>query len=419
MISPAIKLNKLRFLSVLLPAFLCGCSWFTWIPGIEERDKKDKDSSLEPAELVEFEAEVDLKRLWKTSVGDGLGKKYLKLSPVVVADQILAADGYGTVISVDRFNGKRNWQVQFDQLDKGFLSSLNFIDREDPSFVSGGLGSGGGKLLLGTTRGEVVALSLLDGSLVWRSKLDTEIQCVPVYADGKIFVQSVNDRVMALDEKSGEVIWSYDNQSPILTLRGTSSPIVENGLVITGIANGKILALRAENGEPVWEHRVMLPEGRSELERMVDVDAVPLSLGGAIFTSAYQGRLKRLSIRDGRPRWEYKSSSHQDLAHGYGQVYLVDDESFVHAVDQNTGESIWVQEAFARRKLTSPTAFSNYVATGDEEGYLHIIAQRDGRLMGRRKIDRGGVRSNIVVFDGVLYVLGNSGSLQAIQVDLR
>ena len=411
--------RKRKFLWFVLPLFLCGCSWFTWLPGVEERDKKDKKEKLEPAELVNFEPEVTLKRLWRTSIGEGLGKKYLKLSPVVVADQILACDGYGMVVSVDRFTVKRNWRTQFDQLDRGFFSFLNFIDRDDPSFVSGGLGSGAGMVLLGTTRGEVVALSLADGSLAWRSQLDTEILSTPAYSDGKIFVQSVNDRIAALDEKTGELIWAYDNQTPILTLRGTSSPTVQNGLVVAGISNGKVIALRADSGEPVWEHRVMLPEGRSELDRIVDVDADPLSLGASIYASSYQGRLKRLSIRDGRPRWEYKSSSFQDLAEGYGQIYLVDQDDSVHAVDQNTGESIWIQESFARRQLSSPSAFSNYVAIGDFDGYLHVIAQRDGRLMGRRKIDRSGIRSNMVVSEGVLYILTNSGSLQAIQVNLR
>ena len=404
---------------LILSALLTGCSWFTWIPGVEERDKKDKEDKLEPAKLMDFEPEVSLKRLWKTSVGDGLGKKYLKLSPVIVADQVFAGDGYGTVISVNRFSGKRNWSAQFDQLEKGFLSSLNFIDRTDPSFVGGGLGSGAGLLMLGTTKGEVVALSVADGTLVWRAKVDTEILSIPRYSQGKIFVQSVNCRLMALDAKSGEVVWAYDNQSPILTLRGTSSPVIQNELVIAGFANGKIMALGTEKGEPLWEHRVMLPEGRSELDRMVDVDAVPLLLGSSLFTVAYQGRLKMLSLANGRPRWEYKASSYLDLASGYSQIYLVDDEDLIHAVDQNTGEMIWVQESFSRRRLTSPTAFSNYIAVGDEEGYLHLIAQRDGRLMGRRKIDRSGVRSNVVVSDGVLYVLSNSGSLQAIETTLR
>ena len=292
---------------------------------MEERDKKDKKEKLEPAELVKFEPEVTLKRLWRTSIGEGLGKKYLKLSPVVVADQILAGDGYGMVVSWIDLPGS-GIGVQFDQLDRGFFSFLNFIDRDDPSFVSGGLGSGAGMVLLGTTRGEVVALSLADGSLAWRSQLDTEILSTPAYSDGKIFVQSVNDRIAALDEKTGELIWAYDNQTPILTLRGTSSPTVQNGLVVAGISNGKVIALRADSGEPVWEHRVMLPEGRSELDRIVDVDADPLSVVLLSTRLLIRGRLKRLSIRDGRPRWEYKSSSFQDLAEGYGQIYLVDQD---------------------------------------------------------------------------------------------
>ena len=163
----------------------------------------------------------------------------------------------------------------------------------------------------------------------------------------------------------------------------------------------------------------MLPEGRSELDRLVDIDANPLLLGASVYASSFQGKLKRLSVRDGRPLWEYKSSSFQNLAEGYGQIYMVDQYDAVHAVDQNTGESIWVQESFLRRQLTSPTAFSNYVAMGDSEGYLHVIAQIDGRLMGRRKIARGGIRSNLVEAEGILYILSNAGSLQAIQVNLR
>ena len=410
---------KRNFLLLMLPLFFCSCSWFTWIPGIQEKGKKDKKEEMEASELVDFEPEVNLKRLWRSSIGEGLGKKYLKLSPIVVEDQILAGDGYGMVVSVNRFTGKLIWRTQFDPLDQGFFGFLNFVDREDPSFVSGGIGVGAGMVFLGTTRGDVVALSLADGSLVWRSQLDTEILSTPAFGEGMVFVQSINDRIAALSENSGELIWAYDNQTPILTLRGTSSPAVQNGLVIAGISNGKVIALRADSGEPVWEHRVMLPEGRSELDRLVDIDANPLLLGASVYASSFQGKLKRLSVRDGRPLWEYKSSSFQNLAEGYGQIYMVDQYDAVHAVDQNTGESIWVQESFLRRQLTSPTAFSNYVAMGDSEGYLHVIAQIDGRLMGRRKIARGGIRSNLVEAEGILYILSNAGSLQAIQVNLR
>ena len=163
----------------------------------------------------------------------------------------------------------------------------------------------------------------------------------------------------------------------------------------------------------------MLPEGRSELERMVDADTRPLVSGGAVFVGAYQGRVKSLSRRDGRPRWEQEISTFLNLAEGYGQVYAIDAEDVITAIDQQSGEVVWTQEDFKRRKLTAPTAFSNYVVFGDEEGYLHVIAQRDGRHLGRRKIDGKGLRSAPLVADGTLYVLGNSGRLQAVELELR
>jgi outer membrane protein assembly factor BamB len=189
--------------------------------------------------------------------------------------------------------------------------------------------------------------------------------------------------------------------------------------VYAGFANGKVIALRAENGEPIWEHRVMLPEGRSELERMVDVDSSPLISGAQVYVAAYQGRVKGLSRTDGRPLWEQEISSFLDLSEGYGQVYVVDDEDIITAIDQQSGEAVWTQESFRRRKLTSPLAFSNYVVFGDEEGYLHVIAQRDGRLLGRRKLDGDGIRSGIVIEDTTFYVFGNSGSLHALTIDLK
>jgi len=271
-------------------------------------------------------------------------------------------------------------------------------------------------VLLGTTFGEVVALNAADGTDVWRSDVGSEVLSVPMSAGGLVFAQTIDGRLVALDAQSGELAWRFDNQLPVLTLRGTSSPVVADDIVYAGFANGKLSALRVANGEPVWEHRVMLPEGRSELERMVDVDARPLVLGPAIFVGAFQGRVKALSRRDGRPQWEQQYSTFLDLAEGYDQIYLIDEDDRVIALDRGTGEEIWALDSFARRNLSAPIAFSNYLAFGDAEGYLHVVAQRDGRMVGRRKLDGDGIRSNMVYADGTLYVLGNSGSLHALRV---
>lgn len=400
---------------VAVSLLLGGCSWFSWLPWVDG----DKEDLAKPAELVKFDSELNLKRQWKTSVGSGLGKKFLRLQPKVVADRIVAADGYGVVQAHDRFSGKRIWRVEIGQGSDGMLSSLNFIDRRDPSFVAGGVGVGAGLILLGTTDGFVHALNVADGSEVWRSEVNSEVIAAPV-TDGKlVFAQTIDGRLIALGKDDGEERWSYDNQLPVLTLRGTSTPVVSGDIVFTGFASGKVVAVRAVNGEPIWEHRVMLPEGRSELERMVDADTTPLVLSSELYVGAYQGRVKSLSRRDGRPLWEQEISTYTDFAEGYGQIYVVDDSDVIHAIDRQTGEVTWIQEDFKRRKLSPPIAFSNYLVVGDESGYIHVIAQRDGRHLARRKIDGDGIRSAMTLADNVLFVLGNSGSLQAIDLQLK
>ncbi len=395
-----------------------GCSWFSWLPWVDGGGKKD-DAVLKPAKLTKYEAEVDIQRIWKAGVGKGLGKKYLRIRPAIVADRIVAADGYGRVEAFDRFTGKRLWSVQLPGESGGFFASFNVLDRKDPSFLSGGVGSGGGLVFVGTTSGELVAFAASDGAEAWRQQVDSEVLAPPVVGDGKVYVQTIDGSLQALDVKTGEVIWEIDQQIPILTLRGTATPVFSGGVVYAGFANGNIVAVRADNGEPVWEHLVKLPEGRSELERMVDVDSTPIVQGPMVYVVAYQGNLRGVRRQDGQPLWEVPMSSFLDLDQGYGNIYVVDEDDTVIAIDRQSAEEVWRQDALARRGLSSPLVFSNYVGVTDSEGYLHIIAQSDGRLMGRRKLDGKGVRSRMVYADGTLYALGNSGSLQALKVTVR
>ena len=398
----------------VLTLTLAGCSWFSWLPWVDGKD--DAKKKLKPAELVKFDAEVSVNRVWRAGIGKGLGKKYLRLDPKILADRIYAADGYGEIEALDRFSGKQIWRTRVGAVEKGMLSAFNFLDRKDPSFVSGGVGAGAGYVFLGTTLGEVIAVSAADGQEIWRSPVDSEVLAPPVAGGDLVFVQTIDGRLMALEEDTGEIRWSIDNQVPVLTLRGTSTPVYNADVVYTGFSNGMVNAVRAETGEPIWEHRVMLPEGRSELDRLVDIDGAPLVVGPVVYAVAYQGKLKALRRNDGAMLWEHDVSSFLDLSLGYGQVYVVSDGDVVTAIDQQSAEVAWTQDALQRRKLTSPVAFSNYVVVGDSEGYLHVLAQSDGRFVGRKKLDGKGLRSDMVVEDGTLYVLGNSGSLFALTI---
>ena len=417
---PQRRFAKLAALTVFAMA-AGGCGWFSWVPWIGDKD--DGPDPLKPADLVDFDPEVRIERRWKAAIGKGLGRKYLRLNPVVLADRIYAADGYGVVEARDRFSGKREWRTQispYGDIKGGMFSSFNFFDRTDPSFVSGGVGAGGGLVLLGTTGGTVVALSAAHGGEVWRVYLGSEILSRPAFGDNAVFAQTIDGRLLALEQSDGGVRWSFDIQVPVLTLRGTASPAYDNGIVYAGFANGTVSAIRTENGEPIWEHRVMLPEGRSELDRIVDVDGSPLLAGPLVYAVAYQGQLKALRRADGNALWQLDHSSHLDLAQGYGHVYVIDETDAVVAIDEQTAREVWRQEGLYRRKLSSPLTFGNYLVVGDDDGYLHVLAQSDGRFLGRQKLDGKGIRSAMSVSEGRrLYVFGNSGSLQAVEIEVR
>jgi outer membrane protein assembly factor BamB len=396
---------------------LSGCAAFSWIPGIG--DDEDDEEKTEPAELIAFDAEVNVERQWKTKVGKGLGNKYIRLQPLVVADRVVAADAYGVVAAFDRFSGEELWRQQVGEVERRASGLDRFMDRSDAGFVGGGVGGGDGLVLLGTTRGNVIALALSDGTEEWRTYVGSEIGAQPVAAQGRVFAQTIDGELIALDAKTGEKLWSYSSQVPLLTLRGTSTPVTARDVVFTGFASGKVVALRANNGEPIWEQRVMLPEGRSELERIVDVDAAPLVTANAVFAQAYQGRMMRIMARDGRPRWEADVSSFLNLAEGYGQVYAVEEKDTVTALDQESGEVVWQHDLLARRALTAPLAYSNYLVVGDAQGYVHVMAQRDGRMMGRKKVNGKGIRTPFVLADGTFYVLDNAGGLHAYKITSR
>ena len=395
---------------------ISGCSWFGWLPWVGDGEE-DGESKDEPAELTSIEAEVDVERVWSASIGDGLGKKYLELSPAVLADRVFAADAYGLVEARDRFDGKRLWRVHVGAPEAD--SFFDFTSRRDPSFVMGGVGAGEGLVLLGTARAEVIALSAVDGTELWRTKVSSEVVSPPVASGDLVFAQTTDGRLLALDRETGAQRWSFDTQVPILTLRGSATPVVDGAMVYAGFATGKVHAFRAATGEPVWEQRVMLPQGRSELDRIVDVDGTPIISGPVLYAASYQGRLKALRVADGNELWERDVSSYLDLAAGYGQVYVVDDHDVIHAIDQSTAEVVWEQRALYRRGLSSPVVFSSYLIVTDAEGYLHVLAQSDGRLVGRRKVDGDGVRSRTAAADEMLYCLGNGGKLVAYRIEPR
>ena len=283
--------------------------------------------------------------------------------------------------------------------------------------ITGGVGAGSGLVMVGTQQAEIVVLDQITGDELWRTSVSSEVLSPPQTNGDVVVAQTVDGKLLALDIEDGNQRWIYETNLPALTLRGTSRPVITStGAVIAGVSNGTLVAVSAADGIWRWEERVAVPEGQYDIDRVIDVDGDLLLDGNRILASSYQGNLMAFDVASGRIVWGMEASSYHGLDRGFGNIYYCSDRSHIVAVRDNSNDIVWENENLAYRAITAPTAINNYVAVGDFEGYLHLLSQIDGRIVGRTRIDNDGVRSNLLVKDGWLYAYGNSGRLTALSL---
>jgi len=225
---------------------LNGCSWIkSW------GDDDDPDA---PAELVEFEPTLKVGKVWSTGVGSGLDKAGRQLWPAYSSGSLYAADYKGLLMAIDANNGNRRWEIK---------TKLPF---------TGGPGVSGNLLLMGTQDGEVYAFDANSGTQLWSATVTSEVLAAPAESDGIVVVRCIDGRVFGLDADTGRRVWIYDHSVPLLSLRGNAPPLLRAGVVFIGYDGGQVVALRQDDGTLMWEQTLVTTEGRTELERLSDID---------------------------------------------------------------------------------------------------------------------------------------------------
>jgi outer membrane protein assembly factor BamB len=358
----------------------------------------DPDNTAEPSELVDFEPTVTVRTVWQRQVGSGAGKVFLKLRPAIDGDRVYAATRDGRVRAFDARTGDSIWDTDTD------------------SPLSGGPGIGDGLVLLGTSDGEVLALNEKDGVVKWRARVSSEVLSAPGAQDGIAVARTIDGKLFGLNTADGTRVWVYDRTAPVLTLRGTSSPALAEGAAVAGFDNGQVVAVALANGQALWETRVAVPKGRTELERMVDIDADPIIDGQTVYTVTYQGQIAALKLFSGDVIWRRDMSSHAGLGVGPKNVYVTDDLSHVWALDRSNNASMWRQSKLEARRLSPPAVFGQFVVVGDLEGYVHWLRKDDGQFAARVRVDSSSIVAAPVATAFAVYVYGSGGELAALQV---
>ncbi len=351
-----------------------------------------------PLQKIEQQVELDIK--WEDYAAKGAGELGYQQVPVIADGNFYAIDREGNLSAWQKESGDVLWEAE---LEENISSGLAF--HKDQLFV-------------GTQNGELISLSAQGGERLWRTRLSTQVLSVPQVNDQfkQLIVQTADGRVYALDLATGRVKWNFSSPEPLLTLHGTSTPRVIPGVTFAGFANGRLVALDNRNGQMLWDTRVAVSSGRTDIERLVDIDAQPfISSLGLLVSTSYQGRVMAMDPRSGRALWERKDSSFYPVVEAKGKLLYVDEGSRVIAVDHRSGSVLWNQDALEGRRLTAPVVWLGMIAVADYEGYVHLISADDGQLVGRIQVDTTGVEQQLLVSAGTLYVTAVSGRVTAIQ----
>lgn len=363
--------NILKRCFIASVVLLVGCSTLTELRLTMSDKLFGREPPNPPAELKEFAASEEAKLDWSTQIGETLNYDF---TPALEAGFIYIANAKGELAKLNAENGHQEWRIEAEET------------------ISGGVGTGGGLVLVGTNRGHVMAYDV-NGKLVWKSQLSSEVLSAPRYSDGIVVARSGDNHIYGIDAADGSRKWVYERKVPALSLRSSAGIVVDGGAVYAGFSGGKLAALRADNGKLLWEATVAIPKGVTEIERIADITSLPVVSGPVVYAVAYQGRIAAVDRINGKVIWNREISSYSGINIHNEKIYVSHALGSVYSLDYSTGRTFWRQGDLLNRRLSTPLAFDSSVAVGDLEGYLHFLNIENGKFSARIKVDDAAVMS--------------------------
>ena len=230
--------------------------------------------------------------------------------------------------------------------------------------ASGGVGSDGRLVVVGTPKGDVLAFSAADGKPLWQAKVSSEVLAAPAVGDDGVAVRSGDNRFFLLDGADGKRKWVISGRRRrcrCVRWRRRSSP--------TSTSSS---ASPAASWSP-WRCRTGRPSGKApsprrgatELDRVADVVAPRVIDGRQVCAVAFQGRIACFDLGQGGPHLGAGFLRRRGPRHGWTLSLRHRRQGAVHALDRGTGSSVWKQDKLLNRRVSAPVVRRGLVAVAD------------------------------------------------------
>lgn len=366
----------------------------------------DDDNLDQPTELVPFDSQHYLEVIWHTYTGKGAEEQYVFLHPLILREIGVTVSREGLVTVTSLQSGDEEYSIDLDRI------------------ISAGVGGNEDVWLVASKDAYIIAIDRKTRSELWSTRVPTEVLAKPLIYKDSAIVRTIDGQILSLDLSSGKIRWQYQHAIPDLTLRGNSEPVIARDRIFAGLDDGQLTAISPEDGSVIWNVQLSVPTGRSEIQRLVDIDGDAQLYGRVLYASSFQGRIAAIDVDRGQFLWARDFSTHTGVTLDEKTLYSSDENGHVWAMDRLNGATVWKQEKLAYRNLTRPTIIGDYIAVGDFEGYVHLLSRYDGRFIARYQlgqyddagwefsagiivppIARGEDRVVVVTRGGVIYVL--------------
>ncbi|MCH7314634.1 outer membrane protein assembly factor BamB [Acinetobacter sp. ANC 3882] len=369
---------KLPLAIAIASALLVGCS-------------SNKVKEVKPNPLPKITQEQSLNLVFSQSVSSTNAAEALRLQLDTDNGVVFAIDPDG---QVSAYKGKeRLWKSKITKQE-----------------LTAGVEAGEGIVVSGNRKGQLFALDQATGEQKWTAKLSGAILSPSLIQSGRVITIANDGTVFAHDAVTGQQVWAYKLPNVQFSLRGQPAPVrLDERTVLIGSANAYVYALDIISGIPRFQRRVAISEGRSDIQRLVDVVGDPVVSGQYLVTTSFQGQVTVTDLATQRVVWSEDASSTNSAEVADDKVYVATTDGKLNAYNLATGELVWQNEELLNRKLSNPVMLGQNLVVGDLDGVIHLINPASGKLIGRAKTS-GEVRS-LRVIDNQLYVATRKGAL--------
>ncbi len=293
-------------------------------------------NSINPQHVIgNLKAGFSLKELWTENFGKGINKRDIILAaPVVFNDRIYVMDSKGLVSAFGLKNGKRLWKNNLKANIGGFKQTKS---------RASGLAVDDNILYATTGFGGVFAMDAKTGKSKWRRVMESPIRIAPTVTDKMLLVQTVDNKLYALDKNNGQELWKFGVAQEDTVIAGGATPAydAEENAVIAGFSNGEIIVLNGTVGTPLWSAMLVSNKQVSSSTEINTIGAAPIVENGVIYAISNSDTMTALDMRSGDKLWDKQIGSMQNMLLAGNFLFVISNRNILYAVEKDSGDVIW------------------------------------------------------------------------------